>query len=161
MLRLRTTQQPGFTLVEILIVVAILGILAALVAPRYLKASADSKAQAAATTVIAVQSKINESEALTGSFPAAIDPTWFADNALPSNPYDPTHATPILYDTSASTEITHPRIKFIRNNGAFWYNPNNGRFHALVSRQPSNDETLALYNSANSVKLSSFTQTSD
>ncbi len=161
MTRPRVAHQTAFTLVELIIVIAILGILAALVAPRYLKASADSKAHAAATSVIAVQTKINEYNAINGEFPATIDPNWFAGKSLPSNPYDPDMASPIKVDDTAGEDATHPRIKFIRSDGTFWYNPQNGRFRALVSKQSTNTETLAVYNKANSSNLTGFTQTAD
>ena len=54
----RKTSRKGFTLVEILIVVIILGILAAIVIPQFTNASQDARRSALASTVQSVRSQI-------------------------------------------------------------------------------------------------------
>jgi len=51
-------KRSGFTLIEILIVVIILGILAAIVIPQFTNASEDAKQSAVASTVQSVRSQI-------------------------------------------------------------------------------------------------------
>lgn len=147
----------GFTLVEILIVVIILGILAALVVPKYSAASNDSKATALASTCRNVQQKVIEYHSMHGTFPAAIDPQWFAGKALPKNPFDPLYVDPIEYDTTSETHIKHPRFKVISaSNKPFWYNVSNGTFRARVKQQSATSASLKLYNKANGSNVSTY-----
>jgi len=55
---MKATVRKGFTLIEILIVVIILGILAAIVIPQFTNASEDAKLSAMQSTVQTVQSQI-------------------------------------------------------------------------------------------------------
>jgi len=52
------TKQSGFTLVEILIVVVILGILAAIVIPQFTEASTEAKTSSLCTDLQSVRSQI-------------------------------------------------------------------------------------------------------
>src|SRR4051812_11691044 len=54
----RNTAKKGFTLIEILIVVIILGILAAIVIPQFSSASSDAKKAALRSTVQTLRSQI-------------------------------------------------------------------------------------------------------
>jgi general secretion pathway protein G len=56
--RTRYSSRKGFTLVEILIVVIILGILAAIVIPQFTNASQDARRSALASTVQSVRSQV-------------------------------------------------------------------------------------------------------
>jgi len=58
MTSIRKTARKGFTLVEILIVVIILGILAAIVIPQFTNASQDARRSALASTVQSTRSQI-------------------------------------------------------------------------------------------------------
>jgi general secretion pathway protein G len=58
MTAIRRTTRKGFTLVEILIVVIILGILAAIVIPQFTNASQDARRSALASTVQSVRSQV-------------------------------------------------------------------------------------------------------
>lgn len=154
--------EGGFTLVEILIVVIILGILAALVVPKFSNASTDSKAAAAAATCRVVQQKILEYRGTNGSYPATIDPAWFAGGNLPKSPFNPLYADPIEVDTTSTADIRHPRIKSISTSlKPFWYNASNGLFRARVTLQSSTAKTLELYNKANNSALTSYFQQTD
>lgn len=158
----KRTKQHGFTLVEILIVVVILGILASIVVPQFSNATAQSKAVAASSIVRTVQSKIFEDYATSGTYASTLDADWFVEGALPSNPLAPEQRSPIVnYDSGASVGTTHPSNKLVTTNGAFWYNPNNGTFRALVPAQETEALTLELYNSANTSHASSLASTSD
>lgn len=55
---MRTTLRNGFTLVEILVVVVILGILAALVVPQYSRATQDAKTQATLSQLVKIRDAI-------------------------------------------------------------------------------------------------------
>jgi general secretion pathway protein G len=56
---IRRTRKSGFTLVEILIVVIILGILAAIVIPQFTNASQDARRSSLASTVQTLRSQIS------------------------------------------------------------------------------------------------------
>lgn len=152
----------GFTLVEILIVVVILGILASIVIPQFGSATDQSKTAATASIVRTVQAKIFEDFATQGEYSATIEDDWFVEGSLPSNPLSPQQTSPmVLYDAAATADMTHPANKVVDTTGAFWYNLSNGIFRALVPAQGTQAETLNLYNSANSSAVDNFTDTTD
>ncbi len=151
--------RRGFTLVELTIVILMLSILAAMVIPKITQGSDESRAAAAATTVQSVQAKIMEVFAQTGEYPATIDPDWFAHNELPANPWDLSYTgARVWYDSSATGAQTHPLFKHFRGTGVYWYNPNNGRFRALVPTQATDAETLDVYNNSNGAGATDLTQ---
>ena len=158
----KQTKSAGFTLVEILIVVVILGILASIVIPQFSSATEQSKAVATASIVRTVQSKVFENYAMDGNYATTLEDSWFVEGSLPHNPLAPEQQSPIvLYDNSAADNATHPADKLVTTSGAFWYNPNNGTFRALVPAQDTEALTLELYNQANSAQVSSLAATSD
>ncbi len=158
----KRTHHHGFTLVEILIVVVILGILASIVIPHFSEATSGSKSVATASITRTVQSKIFEDFATQSEFPSVIEPSWFVEGTLPHNPLAPDQTSPmVIYDTSASNSVTHPASKLVSTSGAFWYNPNNGAFRALVPAQNTEAQTLKLYNDANSAQVSSLAATGE
>ena len=63
-------RQSGFTLIEILIVVIILGILAAIVIPQFTSASNDAKISAVKSTVSTVQAQLELYKFQTNTTPA-------------------------------------------------------------------------------------------
>lgn len=155
-------QHRGFTLVEILIVVVILGILASIVIPQFSSATDQSKSVATASITRTVQSKIFEDYAMEGEYPEEILAAWFVEGSLPHNPLAPEQRSPtVIYDDTAAQNATHPADKLVSTSGAFWYNPNNGSFRALVPAQSTEAFTLQLYNAANSSQVSGIAATSD
>ena len=154
--------RSAFTLVEILIVVVILGILASIVVPQFTDATDRSKSTTTASIVRTVQAKVFENYATRGEFAATIDDDWFVEGSLPTNPLAPDQRSPmIFYDAGATQAMTHPATKTVASTGAFWYNPTNGSFRALVPAQTTADLTLELYNAANSTDVASLGDTTD
>lgn len=72
-------QDSGFTLMEILIVVAIIGILSAIVLPRFLTSSATAKKAAHKAVRTSINSQIEQYYFNNGAYPAAMtNESWGA-----------------------------------------------------------------------------------
>ncbi len=154
------TRRPGFTLVELTIVILILAILAAIVMPKITESSDESRIAATATTVAGVNAKIQEVLAQQGDYPATVQASWFLSGKLPENAWALDYSgTTIWVDNTATLSQTHPALKHIRNLGTFWYNPSNGRFRALVPLQATDADTLDLYNACNASAATSINAT--
>jgi len=152
--------RPAFSLVEILIVVSILGILAAIVLPRFATASDAAREAAAAATVKLVQDKVNEYYNLHGDYPTTIDPDWFSGGKGPRNPWQPESGMALSVEETDADQV-HPRIKFIRGDETMWYSPSSGRFRMLVPREGASTDILRVYNNANSAAVSNMLQTTN
>jgi len=71
MLKLKRNQK-GFTLVEVLLVVVILGILAAVALPRFLTTRDESQRRTCQSNLSAMNAAIEEFQFMNGTWPAAI-----------------------------------------------------------------------------------------
>lgn len=100
-LGIRNQATPGFTLVEVLVVVVILGILAAVVVPRIMGRPDDARIVRATQDVAAIVSALNMYRLDTGTYPSSeqglaaliekpIDADgWRAGGYLDNVPQDP------------------------------------------------------------------------
>jgi len=84
--------KSGFTLVEILIVVVILGILAAVVIPQFTDASTDAKLSSLKSNLQTIRSQLqlykinnNDTWPTVAGFTAAMVPTYL--QKIPNNPF--------------------------------------------------------------------------
>lgn len=81
----RSKNKRGVTLIELLLVVVILGVLAAIAIPRITASSTTAKINACATNIDIMNSQIEMYRADTGSYPATLDalvtdPNYFPDD---------------------------------------------------------------------------------
>ena len=101
------TRKKGFTLVELLVVVLILGALAAIAIPRIGQSSTTAKINACKTNVDLLNSQIELYYASEGSWPSSLstitgDANYFPDGA-PECPF----GTSYSYSTSTHRVSSH------------------------------------------------------
>ncbi len=96
-----TNKQGGFTLIEILFVVIVIGILAAIAIPRIVTSTATAKANACKANQAIINTQIEQYHLDTGSWPSSLSDvteskTYFPDGA-------PTCPSGGTYSMSTST----------------------------------------------------------
>lgn len=137
----RNNVAKGFTLVEILIVVVILGILAAIVVPQFTNAANEARGGNVATQVSTIETQLELFAARNnGTYPAlAGDAEWqvLVDEgyfkSFPRNPFDNSSAvtagaTTLFVDAAGDEDTTVP---VLYNDGAGWlYNQATGNIAA-------------------------------
>lgn len=93
-------RRDGFTLIELVVVVLILGILAGVAAPKFISKSSETKEAAVKQTLSVVRSAIEMFRAETGSFPTATTGNDFVNQLLPYLRGATFPASPILDDNT-------------------------------------------------------------
>jgi general secretion pathway protein G len=141
----RAWAPRGFTLVEILIVVIILGIMAAIVIPQFANASSDTKKNSLAASLHAVRSQIEFYMLQHGEMPPALsgsDWTALTDQSV----YKGTTCGPYLRAAAVNTmngksDVLVVAVDFasgdpVAGTGMGWvYNSTNGKLWATNSQE--------------------------
>ncbi|MCK5001102.1 MAG: prepilin-type N-terminal cleavage/methylation domain-containing protein [Anaerohalosphaera sp.] len=140
---MRTKRNSGFTLVEILIVVVILGILAAIVIPQFSNASSEAKVANCKSNLQTLRSQIALFKIKNGDTPPTCTDAGFADSADDdSNTMVPDYLQSIpvnpLSGTSTMTQGAVDLATFSATAG-WYYNTATGIMHA------ANDATAYAY----------------
>src|SRR5438045_2467397 len=92
-MKINTSRNAGFTLVEIMIVVAIIGLLAAIAIPNFVKARNTSQSNACINNMRQIDSAVQQwaletgqKDTATGAAAFAAAPAYIKGNALPVCP---------------------------------------------------------------------------
>lgn len=144
----RPTRCGGFTLVEILIVVSILGILAAMVVPRFQNHASTAEIASLQTNLRLMRIMIEQYQATHGEFPDTIQSTWFA-GGIPDHPQNNFGVPAVQVEAKPASSDPANKMLLANSPGAYWYNSANGSVRARVLRQTTMAKTNALYDEVN------------
>ena len=119
-------MKKGFTLIELVMVIAILGILAAMILPRFIDLQAKAKDSAAkgalgaVRSAIAVQYASNAANNVTPLVPASITASMFQDSRVPMEPYS--NSSAITYVADVTDIGAGNGWAYDSTNGRAWIN---------------------------------------
>ena len=159
--------RRAFTLIELILVIVILGILAALVIPKFASINETSRAEALSVSVRHVRELVSL-KAAVGNGPAApsgyhleIAESWFLVGTLPKHTW--TNSPLVVETVAGAVDGIYPAVKVFNpaDHGAAnaWYNTTNGRFCVRVSPGEDDAATLEWFNAANSADVTTLDQT--
>jgi type II secretion system protein G len=111
----------GFTLIELVVVIAILGILAGIAIPRFMAAQEEARGAKFLADIRTIESAANMYAAKNGTYPGSYDPWYVAGNGNPANKATYTAGSDFAADYFAAWPT--PPSGYLRING------NNGKIY--------------------------------
>ncbi len=156
--------RHGFTLLEILAVVSILGILSAIVVPQFASAAEEARPAAMAANVVHVRKQIAYHAAIGDvalsqeGFPDTIDPSWFTFGRMPKHAWAGSPIT-VTVKSKPADEVYPKKKTYMPNQKNAWYNTTNGAFCVLVPDTIGDDaKIIAVFNKANMASITDIEQ---
>jgi len=165
--RVRDAFPRAFTLIELLLVLAILGVLAAITFPMFTSSTGMARVEASASNVHQIRTLIMHHTGLhdvplsAGGYPATIDGSWFPSGVLPNHSW--TDRPMILEVVNDAIDVVFPAVKTynpaVPADPNCWYNSTNGTFCVRVPPMADDAQTLETFNEANKVGAGDLDQT--
>ena len=157
-------KPSGFTLVELLIVMALLAVLAGIVYPVVADVGEFSRAGAMATTVNTVREKIVYHAAVGDvplsmeGYPNDISPGWFAGGQMPRHAWTERPLKIQVVHGPKSARYPNKKWYTVKPDGdaagpSAWYNAATGAFCVLVPKIGTEDERIELFNRVNNADV--------
>ena len=114
---MKAGDNKGFTLIELVMVIVILGILAAIAIPKFVDLATEAKINATKSGLGAIRSVIaieyaRSATSGTASFPSAITTALFADERIPENK---------LNNSTSVRNVTRPPSGTATSRYGWWY----------------------------------------
>jgi prepilin-type N-terminal cleavage/methylation domain-containing protein len=118
--------RKGFTLIELVIVIVILGILSAVAIPKYVDMQQEAREAAVRGALGSIRSALSiqyAKNALSGNpgYPSVLDGSIFADGRVPEEPITPSRKVVSTFD----------------GTGGWVYDPSTGRVYCNLAGYPS------------------------
>lgn len=134
-------DRHGFTLVEVLIVVVILGILATVVLPMFRISATEARESTLRMDLASLRTQIHCYHfRFHGSFPSNLAELQSAVGTIPRNPY--TNATGVRFVTQQSEVIPDENQQVNGQKVGWFYHPQSGGMWANCEGTASNGQPL-------------------